>query len=145
LRRSAAEGSSSQKLPKSERIAAAFVEWGPARGAECSAFSEYDVVHMTEDRALLRYSDRQALADGSFGPLRHTEVPDAFRVALAAVVDQMKKQPPAGQTAYYALTNHFRQHFGLREEWPDIWLTYNAPATQDVLDFLELLIEEATK
>lgn len=98
--------------------------------------------------APLRYSDRQRLADrGTLGPVVTDTVPDEFITALLAVMDEGENRyRHVGLQFKFALARHCRQHFGKGDAWfpSGYWLNHEA-TTEDVLDFVEILVEEATK
>jgi hypothetical protein len=92
----------------------------------------------------MRYSDRKRLAEqGNLGPLGD-DASESLRVALGQVADELRHRQPAGQSAYFALVRHWRQHFAISSEaaFPNWWIRYEA-STDDLLDFVEILVEEA--
>jgi hypothetical protein len=98
-----------------------------------------------------RYSDRKRLAEtGSVGPLSY-EAPDAFRAALKQVLSDLDSRGPAGKHAIQTFSHHCAQHFGFHyKDWIEtwirmpMWITYDA-TTDDLLDLIEILVEEATR
>lgn len=95
----------------------------------------------------LRYSDRARLAErGTLGPLTY-EAPAAFRSALAGVIQELSERPPVGILAYMAATRHAAQHFERYYESAALsgWIRDpRSSSTEDVLDTIEIVIEEAT-
>jgi hypothetical protein len=96
----------------------------------------------------LRYSDRKRVAEtGSLGPLAFDTVPEGFRIALASVLDEAESRYAIVKWPFRnGLDSHCRQHFGWSENWfpSAYWLVQDA-TTDQVLDFVEILVEEATK
>lgn len=100
---------------------------------------------MTDDD-LLRYSDRKREAEGQLVDASD-DAPAALRRALEQVTDELQKwRRPAGPFAYYAVVHHFRQHFGLGGDvYPSTGWLRSSATTEDVLDYVEILVEESTK
>jgi hypothetical protein len=98
---------------------------------------------MTDD---LRYSDRRRFAELGSLPVHHDKPPRGFLNALSQLISELHGRSPAGAYAWNAVNNHWRQHFGISSggTFPGgSWLSVQARTTDDVLDLVEILVEEA--